>query len=602
MIENRPQNSLEDLRIAAGNPEIEVVSFDFFDTLFVRTVIEPEDVFHIIARKIGCPEFPARRREAQTRAFVTMHAEGRNEISLTDIYRELSIVGFKSSDVMDLELDLEKKVALPNYELLPFFMETITSGRKVIIVSDMYLPLDYFTAALEDFGIPPVDIFVSCELDATKRDTGELFRKIAGNLGISGKQILHVGDNLTSDVKRACEQGWQAFHYVSRVIPAVIESGAPMPLEYSISRGLSKRNIPEIAPDSYTAMGYHYAGPAAVAFYEWIKGRAIKDGVSHILLMARDGYIIDRVRQFDNNSINIPFSYFSGSRTVFSLASITENNFADCLPFLMSGSDGLSARDLLARINVPLPDARLLEDLGLGDGVVITHENTRQAEDFLWSLKWHILKTCRENRRGLFGLMSKLGLSADSKVAMVDIGWNGTTQAAFETAIGAILPLDVTGYYLALTDKNECVERRKKSSMSAMFDASAADASHAMSLYDNRVAVEFLFSAPHNSVVSLSWSDNGKVISHSDPRRSISSSEALHHAVDGVIRGAEKFASDIYNFTSTTGFKPDYQEFLTPLLNFTAEGAWKNEPLLDKIIDFDDWGMKSGRSIKLNSY
>lgn len=50
----------------------EVISFDFFDTLFSRPLADPEDAFDILGEKLNIKDFRARRQDAQTKAFRTM--------------------------------------------------------------------------------------------------------------------------------------------------------------------------------------------------------------------------------------------------------------------------------------------------------------------------------------------------------------------------------------------------------------------------------------------------------------------------------------------------------------------------------------------------
>ncbi|WP_204338159.1 hypothetical protein, partial [Proteus mirabilis] len=71
----------------------EVVSFDVFDTLFVRFVASPEDVFDLVGARHGLPDFRRRRIAAQRDAFRVMRAAGRREIDLDGIYAFLSDLG-----------------------------------------------------------------------------------------------------------------------------------------------------------------------------------------------------------------------------------------------------------------------------------------------------------------------------------------------------------------------------------------------------------------------------------------------------------------------------------------------------------------------------
>ncbi|ATN33157.1 hypothetical protein ACO34A_04990 [Rhizobium sp. ACO-34A] len=578
--------------------ESNLISFDFFDTLFVRTVIDPEDVFDLVGKRVGIGQFKQIRRQAQTDAFQQMHQDGRKEITMRGIYDKLDIPSFSSETIMQIEYDIELQVALPNEELIPIFRELVASGKKVVITSDMYLPESYFKEALKAFDLPTVDVFVSSEMNCTKRDSGELFELVASRFGLSTSQVLHIGDNPVSDIERASAKGLQTFFYQNSCIPHVVST--IMSPEYSIARGISKRHGPEFHADSYEALGYHYAGPAALAYYEWIKKEAVSDGVEHVLLMARDGYLIDRIARFDPDPIDVPFTYFKGSRTVFTLASMNEHNFTDYLSFLTSGSSGLSPTELLTRINVPLPEQKLFEDVGLGEGSTVSPQTLPIIRDLLLALRSHILKTCRNNARGLFCALNEIGIRPGQRVALVDVGWNGTTQTAFETATAECIPLDVKGYYLALTNSEACVARRKQHSMKAIFMEPHLSAHEIKTIYDNRVVVEFLFSAPHHSIISLSVGNKGAIEARGDARRA--SDSPLIEATRSVIAGAEKFAQDFYSAAAAIKLPFDAASLLAPLHSLVMDTKWKEDPLFDRIVDFDDWAMTRQKSRKLTSY
>ena len=94
---------------ASGYP---YVSFDVFDTLLLRTVAKPEDVFRKIGKSLGCEEefFQLRKRGER---FARKH--GAEEVALCEIYqavKELSsgseLAGFDISELMSMELDVDR--------------------------------------------------------------------------------------------------------------------------------------------------------------------------------------------------------------------------------------------------------------------------------------------------------------------------------------------------------------------------------------------------------------------------------------------------------------------------------------------------------------
>jgi len=446
------------------------VSFDFFDTLFVRSLLDPEDLFSIIGKRFRIASFAAMRRAAQSEAFRRMHQAGRREITLEGIYACFDALSLPVAELMQAEYEMELSLVHPNAELVELFVETVGSGKAVVLTSDMYLPGRFFAEALARHGLPAVPIFVSSDKNATKRDSGELFDIVATELGIAHEHILHIGDNFESDVRKAGAKGLSTAYYREIRRPEKLRDSTP---EASLARALLRKHSRQIPHNSFQELGFLYGGPAAVGFLDWISEQAKRDNVDHVLFLARDGYILNRIAQSHLKSPFIKFDYFLGSRVVFTLAAMNERNFTEFLPFLLSGADGLAPHELLKRIGVHPPSLKVMEDFGLGDDVSVGPDRLAQLRAFLYAYRWEILKVCRRNRRALFVYLHALGIRPGNRVALVDIGWNGTTQDAFEQAISDLMALDVFGYYFCLADTPECLRRRRTRRMSSLISTSS---------------------------------------------------------------------------------------------------------------------------------
>src|SRR5690606_29253422 len=143
---------------------------------------------------------------------------------------------------------------------------------------------------------------------------------------------------------------------------------------------------------------------------KWVDQQARKDGVDFILLVPRDGFVLERLAQGDVERDGPPFAYFEGSRIAFTLASINDANFAESLDFLLTGSLGLSPFELFERIGVAPPADPVMEDLGLGAQQRIRVADLPQMARLLSAFKAEILKVCRRNRRGLLLMLHRLGV------------------------------------------------------------------------------------------------------------------------------------------------------------------------------------------------
>jgi predicted HAD superfamily hydrolase len=575
----------------------DAVSFDFFDTLFVRSLLNPEDAFDILGKRFGISDFRNLRRAAQTKAFRRMHQQDLKEITLAGIYTCFDRLAVAPEEIMRAEYELELSLVHPNAELIELFLKIVASGKTVVLTSDMYLPVEFFNEAFRRHDLPLVPMFVSASSNATKRDQGDLFDIVASELKLTPGQILHIGDNLHSDVKQAIAKGLIAFHYQEYRSPPLLKHSAP---EASVARGLLRKHINEIKPNSYMELGFLYGGPAAVGFLDWITVQAQRDNIDHVLFLARDGYVLECIAKSCIDNQLPPCSYFLGSRVSFTLAAMTEANFSEFLPFLVSGSEGLSPYELLERIGVPAPTNKVMEQLGLGAETIITHSQLGIVQEFLCAYKWEILKVCRTNRRALFIYLNTLGIRPGNRIALVDVGWRGGTQDAFERAIEQLIDIEVFGYYFCLADTAECLERQKIRRMSALISSSSIPSKLLARIYENRAVIEMFFSAPHHSVIGLVSSYEERIMITEDARNA--GADNLAQISADLVAGMEIFSCSYVKLRDQLHLPTSPLDIAMPLIEFITEEDSRTHELLDAIENFDGWSFTVNRNTCLTDY
>ncbi|WP_250480641.1 hydrolase [Caballeronia sp. GAOx1] len=574
----------------------DVISFDVFDTLFVRPLCDPEDLFDIMGARFGIVDFRQKRRAAQVRAFQTMHANGLKEITLEGIYTSFDQLPVPAQELMQAELQLELALTLPNPELIDIYVELV--GRKtVVITSDMYLPRSFFDALLAKNGVPAVPLFISSERNATKRDSGELFDALIRETGTPAANILHIGDNELSDIKRAAQKGLKTFHYVD---PRRTALPAARSVSASIAHALPRVFPKPMVANSFESLGFNVGGPAAFGFLRWIRQMARRDHVDTVLFTSRDGYVLERLERQNDGGDMPSFAYFKASRTALTLAATDETNFEARMSFLLSGADDLSAIELLERIGVTPPADHVMDDLGLGRDVRLTPATIDRFRSFLWACRWTILKTCRDCRAGLFSYLQTLGVRSGMRIAMVDVGWNGTTQEAFHEALKGLFDVELFGYYLCLTDQMECRRRRGFLRMDALVSAESAGAQVAERVYANRVAVELFFSAPHASVIGYAFDHAGEVVVVEDRGRG--ETAGLADFSEAITRGIECYGAYASALYDQIGLEPDPFEAISPLLVFAQAPDSTARALLSRVTNFDAWASSRNRSMRLDEY
>lgn len=173
--------------------EIQVVSFDLFNTLINRSCGKPENVFDIVQEKSRYKAFARQRILAEKRARLKCSSE----VNLDDIYKELH--GFSAEQkrqLQQIEMETEEEVCIPNEKVIQIFNSIL---KKKIIVTDMYLPQECIERILVKCGVYKYDrLIVSCECGMTKKN-GDAYKYALRLLDIDNSEILHIGDNPFGD-------------------------------------------------------------------------------------------------------------------------------------------------------------------------------------------------------------------------------------------------------------------------------------------------------------------------------------------------------------------------------------------------------------------
>ncbi len=213
------------------DPAIKVVSFDIFDTLLCRPVLVPEDVFYFMQQRLvdlygeHYSSFAHMRFYAEKCAREMALKKGVGDITIFEIYSHLAdflaLDDFAKGEIMQLELDIERNflAARPGVKML--YDRAVELGKKVVVVSDMYLPSDFLLSVLIGQGYGDIyKLWVSGENKVQKR-TGLLFDKVIEELyseNICPENVIHFGDNYHSDIEMAMSRG-----FLAKITPKAVE-------------------------------------------------------------------------------------------------------------------------------------------------------------------------------------------------------------------------------------------------------------------------------------------------------------------------------------------------------------------------------------------
>ncbi len=187
--------------------DAELVSFDIFDTLLIRTTIFPDEVFRLVearAQKTGIAAegFARARLQAQTLM---------SNPRLVDIYTAVKELMGIEADIckrlMQLELEVENNVVCAREAVREAFYYARAHHKRVFLLSDMYLPKDTLKQMLADNGITGYEqLVVSCEERLLKSEG--LFELLVAT-GVSPKRIVHIGNSIEDDIYPAQERGFK---------------------------------------------------------------------------------------------------------------------------------------------------------------------------------------------------------------------------------------------------------------------------------------------------------------------------------------------------------------------------------------------------------
>ncbi|TXH91694.1 MAG: hydrolase [Pseudomonas sp.] len=569
-------------------PIVQAVSFDVFDTLFVRVLHEPENLFDLMGYQLADHGFAEQRKVAQMHGFKQMAREGRKELTLADIYDNLSHAQHDSAVLAELEQALEHAVIRPNPEVITMFEEARNQGKIVVLTSDMYLPQVFFEQLTERFKLRVDHLLVSSACDCTKRDKGELFDLLKQRLGLAGEQILHIGDNPLGDVQRAKEKGLHTLHYRPSAYPvsALFEALPAVSVSAYLCAGLARYVCYQDTKSPWYRLGWQYGGPLLHGFLDWIQNEARDEGIDRLLFISRDGFLLHQLHQ-QHSAGTVEARYMRGSRVAFTMAALSEQNFIESVPFFLSGADNITLEDLFTRIGVELPDSSVLKSLGLRTTMRITPDTRKSVGQFLVAMRHKILQVARETRRGLYHHLLELGLTDGMRVAFVDVGWSGTTQKAFERALEGMLELDVRGYYLGLSEPAESLSQKTGLSLKTMSEALGLDKRDRTLLYDNRAVAELFFSAPYGTTIGYRQEEEGRLSFVEDCERGIDYDIGL--LVESINQGISDYVADAEQLRRELVFPIERYLPMQSLLQLLGRPSAEQAILIGQIYNWDAW-------------
>lgn len=486
---------------------VEVVSFDIFDTLIKRIVNSPEAVFDIVGNQFGILNFQEIREKNQVLASQKVEREQHiPHADINDIYAYIAQHEQHEVDweaVKQMEIAVETDCLVCNEEMKQIFQYAKQLGKRVIITSDMYLLSEQIKGILQKCGYTEYDaLYLSSEVHVTKYN-GDIFGFVCEKEKVKPENILHIGDNENSDVINAKKYGLKAFHYKAEQIPKERRSVNISPVDIGTAEYVVGRE-----ENFWYQLGAYVGGPLYLGLYFWLKKQIEEIGYKKVYFLARDGYnihqIFEKEKEFD-----VDYLYMSRRAVLLAgIDKVDEETLAVLPPFTF----GQTVREVLEYLDVEEECGKNLKAAGLSslDYVIKDVEDMQKVKKLYVLNQDAFLKKCEEERKYAYKYFESIGFFEQDSIVF-DCGWNGSSQYLMERFLKCV-NYDKKDYFLYVGILDSVKSRKQLKNR--MYHTYLFNYSNNRTIQEKIkeaiVLFELFFGAPEESVYK--YGENGVIL------------------------------------------------------------------------------------------
>lgn len=529
----------------------DIVSFDIFDTLIMRKVFSPEDVFRLLGEKVraelklDCEIASIRAQAAQCGAYATI-----NEI-YGYIKKCTNLTDKNISDIMKMEKDTDIDLCIVRRDIADLYEYCLTCGKEVYFISDMYYTIQDIKRILDKCGVTVPDdehIWISCEKKADKV-SGSLWEKYFKLVG-KGNKCLHIGDNKTCDVKNPVRYGIDSYYVMGAKDMLMNSSMAELASDVntvsdSICLGLvaSKLfNSPfalcstkgKVSFDDSESYGYCVYGPLLEKFLIWLYYKSRKDEIDKLLFFARDGYFLEKdytmVAELLDDGSKQEWCYLPISRRLIYIATMeNEDDFNRVVAFPYVGT---FADYMKSRFEIIVTD----ETSEYNDRQINAVGDSKNILKWIQPYKDKIMKQAKKERKNYLAYLTSDGdMKKELSYGTVDLGYYGTNQYYLQRLTG----IKTKGYcfYACLSKDNVYINEISMDGCFQYGDDYMAEKSFARK---KNMYIETFITAPHGMIRYID--NQGKMICKLDGK-----SQEYFDIKEKVNCGAVDFIADYIN-------------------------------------------------------
>lgn len=471
----RTFHSVSDLVRAAEAvaDSVDTLTIDLFDTLVIRRIADPDQVKIPVARYISqraaqagidcpwptCLQWRAeieREHRARHGAVYPDHEARYPEFIgelLTRIFGAKAPEGLLS-DVTAWELKLESAMIVPRAALADLVRRWHEAGKRIWVMTDIYLPSTHIRPLLERQGLLPFLAGVASSADdCMAKASGAGFQRLREREGLNPGRWAHIGDNPISDGVRPAAFGLRAFvlrdaaeAHRKAIYRRYEQAAAQRPfwkgrLVQQLMLPLENENTPR--PDLY-GHGYNFFGPLVGGFVQHLAERSRDLGLRRLYFFSREGLTFlkawERAAPWLYPAGGAPEArYLHVSRVALAGATCARRGLTHAdAPLALLPATNRDIRDVFRVFGLQLEGLRpVLARLGLAEDATLnpiypgwTQDNWHRFDLLLKDAEFQATvkqQTCEQGRL-VERYLEQEGFFELPEIGVVDVGWLGTIQ------------------------------------------------------------------------------------------------------------------------------------------------------------------------------
>lgn len=457
-----------------ANKEYKLYSFDIFDTLITRKVATPKGIFVLMKDIINqSPQFADLPNDVKTNFFnyrtnsefylrqINNQWNDGKDISLDMIYNHIQHTYFLTNEqtqaIKELEIQLELDNIIPIKENIEKLKVLLEKGKRVVLISDMYLP-EYIIKEMLlkcDPVLCQVKLYLSSTLGFMKTKQA-LFHYVKEQENVEFREWTHMGDNKFADFFCARKLGIKAVLYPYVKFKEYEKSLLVANSQNSfvqISLGCAKNiRLNKFPNDEKAQLGASLAGPILFPYIYWLLDQAQKRGIERLYFIARDGYILKLIADLiiKENNLPIKTKYIYGSRKAWRISALNLDDdelyrqfiqFTMYEPKKVNQAFGLTKEEFLSILPKNLHNYS-------------THKPDKRLAEYLYNNK-DVLKFAIEKNRAqkecVINYLKNTIDCTDDKFAFVDLDGSGLTQNCLARLMNNFYDKKIKSFYYAVT-------------------------------------------------------------------------------------------------------------------------------------------------------